>query len=179
MAKIAGIKLAQAYRLQHGADFISAMPTNLYGPGDNHSLSGSHVIPALIRKAHEAKIVESAVMTVWGSGTPRHEFLHVDDPADACVHLLQVYSEEQHINVGSGKDLTIADLAFEIARVVGFTGAIEFDRSKPDGAPRKLMDSRRIGNLGWRPRICLSDGLASAYAAFLAEEEQGSQREVL
>jgi GDP-L-fucose synthase len=179
VAKIAGIKLAQAYRRQHGADFISAMPTNLYGPGDNYSLSGSHVIPALIRKAHEAKSAGAAAMTVWGSGTPRREFLHVDDLANACVHLLRVYSQDQHINVGSGEDLPIADLASEIARIVGFTGAIDYDRSKPDGTPRKLMDSGRIGALGWKPKIALADGLASAYAAFLAEEADGARREVL
>ena len=175
IAKIAGIKLAQAYRRQHGCDYISAMPTNLYGPGDNYSLTGSHVIPALIRKAHEAKTVGAATMEVWGSGTPRREFLHVDDLADACVHLLRVYSLDDQINVGSDEELTIAELAGAIACTVGFRGEIVFDRSKPDGTPRKLMDSGRIRNLGWKPKIGLLEGLASAYAAFLAEQGQADR----
>ena len=179
IAKIAGIKLAQAYRRQHGRDYISAMPTNLYGPGDNYSLTGSHVIPALIRKAHDAMISGAATMEVWGSGTPRREFLHVDDLADACVHLLRVYSDDAQINVGSGGDLTIAELAGAIARTVGFDGGIEFDRSKPDGTPRKLMDSSRLRDLGWMPKIGLEAGLAAAYSAFLDAQANGSQREVL
>lgn len=168
IAKIAGIKLCQAYRKQHGLDFISAMPTNLYGPGDNYDLQSSHVIPALIRKAHEAKLARDAgVMEIWGSGTPRREFMHVDDLADALVMLLQGYSEYEHINVGTSEDVTIAELAQTVARVVGFTGPLRFDASKPDGTPRKLMDSSRLLALGWRPRIGLEEGLASAYEAFL------------
>ncbi|MDT7934757.1 MAG: GDP-L-fucose synthase [Sphingomonadaceae bacterium] len=173
VAKIAGIKLAQAYRRQHERDFISAMPTNLYGPGDNYSLTGSHVIPALIRKAHEAKLAGAEAMVVWGSGTPRREFLHVDDLADACVHLLQTYSDASHVNVGSGDDVTIAELAQLIAGVVGFQGRLEFDRSKPDGTPRKLMDSSRLAAMGWSPRIGLSEGLADAYRCYLGEREAG------
>jgi GDP-L-fucose synthase len=173
VAKIAGIKLAQAYRRQHGCDFISAMPTNLYGPGDNYSLTGSHVIPALIRKAHEAKLAGAETMTVWGSGTPRREFLHVDDLADASLHLLQTYSDASHVNVGSGSDVTIAELAQLIAGVVGFQGRLEFDRSKPDGTPRKLMVSSRLRAMGWSPRIGLAEGLVDAYRCYLSERESG------
>ena len=169
IAKIAGIKLAEAYRKQHGCDFVSAMPTNLYGPGDNYDLDTSHVIPALIRKAHEAKTRGASEMVVWGSGTPRREFLHVDDCADALVHIMKAYSVDQHINVGSGEDIAIADLAGLVAEVVGFTGSIVFDRSKPDGTPSKLMDSRKLRALGWRPMTDLMSGLRLAYQAFLAE----------
>lgn len=170
IAKIAGIKLAAAYRRQHGCDFISAMPTNLYGPGDNYDLESGHVIPALIRKAHEAQRDGADSLTIWGSGTPRREFLHVDDLADACVFLLAHYSDELHINVGSGEDHAIGDLAESIARVVGFEGRIERDRTKPDGTPRKLMDSSRLEAMGWTPSISLEDGLRDAYAAFLRDE---------
>ena len=170
IAKIAGIKLCQAYRRQYGRDFISGMPTNLYGPGDNYDLNSSHVIPALIRKAHEAKVRGASEMVIWGSGTPRREFLHVDDCADALVLIMQTYSNEEHINVGSGEDLTIAELAQSVCEVVGFKGAITRDLSKPDGTPRKLMAGDKLRALGWRPRISLKDGLADAYGAFLAAD---------
>jgi GDP-L-fucose synthase len=170
IAKIAGIKLTTAFRRQYGCDFISAMPTNLYGPGDNYDLESGHVIPALIRKAHEAKLAGAQALTIWGSGTPRREFLHVDDLADACVFLLAHYSDELHINVGSGSDIAIGDLAATIADVVGFEGRVERDLSKPDGTPRKLMDSARIEALGWAPSIPLEEGLRDAYAAFLRDE---------
>jgi len=167
IAKIAGIKLAQAYRRQHGCDFVSAMPTNLYGPGDNYDLDTSHVIPALIRKAHEAKVSGAESFTIWGTGTPRREFLHADDCADALVHIMKVYSEDEHINVGYGEDITIADLARLVADVVGFEGGIVHDLSKPDGTPRKLMSSAKLEALGWRPSLDLRKGLATAYNAFL------------
>lgn len=167
IAKIAGIKLAQAYRRQHGRDFISAMPTNLYGPGDNFDLASSHVAPALIRKAHEAKLAGATSITIWGSGTPRREFLHVDDCADACVHLMKHYSDEAPINVGAGEDLTILELARLICEIVGFEGAIVCDPSKPDGTPRKLLAIDRLQALGWAPRIGLRDGIAGTYAWFL------------
>lgn len=167
IAKIAGIKLCQAYRRQHGNDFISAMPTNLYGPGDNFDLKSSHVMPALIRKAHDAKVSQSAEIVMWGTGTPRREFLHVDDCADACVHLMKNYSDETHVNVGSGKDLTILELTKLVSKIVGFEGKIEHDLSKPDGTPRKLMSAEKLRALGWEARIPLEDGVASAYEAFL------------
>jgi GDP-L-fucose synthase len=163
IAKIAGIKLCQAYRRQYGCDFISAMPTNLYGPGDNFDLLGSHVVPALIRKMHEAKTGGAAEVEIWGTGRPRREFLHVDDLADACVHLLKVYSGGLHINVGCGADQTIAELAEIIRRVVGFGGRLRFNSERPDGTPRKLLDTSRLTALGWRPRIALEQGLADAY----------------
>lgn len=166
IAKIAGIKLCQAYRRQYGCDFISAMPTNLYGPGDNFDLHTSHVIPALMRKAHEAKLHGDKELVVWGSGSPRREFLHVDDCADACVHLMKVYSDEGHINVGSGEDLTITELTRLICEVVGFSGRIENDRSKPDGTPRKLMDTEKLKALRWTPKIPLKEGLEHSYAWF-------------
>lgn len=166
IAKIAGIKLCQAYRRQHGCDFISAMPTNLYGPGDNFDLDTSHVIPALIRKAHEAKLHGDKELVVWGSGSPRREFLHVDDCADACVHLMKVYSDEGHINVGSGDDLTILELTKLICQVVGFSGRIVLDRDKPDGTPRKLMSTERLRALNWAPKIPLKEGLEHSYAWF-------------
>ncbi|NBU28183.1 MAG: GDP-L-fucose synthase [Caulobacteraceae bacterium] len=168
IAKIAGIKLAQAYRRQHGCDFISAMPTNLYGPGDNFDLHSSHVLPALIRKAHDAKEAEAEALTLWGTGSPRREFLHVEDCADALVHLLKVYSGELHINVGSGEDLTIRDLASLVCDVVGFEGRIDCDTSKPDGTPRKLMSADRIRAMGWQPTIPLREGISSTYQWFLA-----------
>ncbi|MBE7186054.1 MAG: GDP-L-fucose synthase [Methylobacterium mesophilicum] len=167
IAKIAGIKLAQAYRRQHGRDFISAMPTNLYGPGDNFDLTSSHVMPALIRKAHDAKHAGAEAITIWGTGTPRREFLHVDDCADACVHLLKTYSDDQHVNVGSGEDITIGDLAQLVCEVVGFDGRIDRDHTKPDGTPRKLMSAAKLRASGWAPRIALRDGIADAYRAFL------------
>jgi GDP-L-fucose synthase len=168
VAKIAGIKLAQAYRKQYGCDFISAMPTNLYGPGDNYDLATSHVLPALIRKAHEARLRGDKELVIWGTGTPRREFLHVDDCADALVHLMKVYSAPEHINVGSGEDLAVVELARLVCEVVGFEGAIVHDSSKPDGTPRKLMSGDKLRALGWRPRIGLREGIADAYRAFLA-----------
>lgn len=170
VAKIAGIKLAEAYRRQNGLDFISAMPTNLYGPGDNYDLESSHVIPALLRKAIEARDSGASEMVVWGSGTPLREFMHVDDLADALVFLLENYSEDAHINVGSGIEVTIAEVAQAIADTVGFKGKLVFDRSRPDGTPRKLMDSSRLLAMGWRPRIGLADGLADAYGHFLESD---------
>ena len=167
IAKIAGIKLAQAYRRQHGRDFISAMPTNLYGPGDNYDLAGGHVLPALIRKAHEAKLAGAAAIEIWGTGTPRREFLHVDDLADACVFLMRRYSGESHVNAGSGEDIAIADLAQLVCDVVGFEGAIQRDTSKPDGTPRKLMSGDKLAGMGWQPRIGLREGIAGAYRDFL------------
>ena len=176
IAKIAGIKLCQAYRRQHGCDFIAAMPSNLYGPGDNYDPDTSHVIPALLRKAHEARKAGADRMTIWGSGTPRREFLHVDDCADACVHLLKVYSGESPINVGSGEDLTVLALAKLICEVVGFEGAIAHDLSRPDGTPRKLLDVARLHALGWRATIALRDGLADVYAGFADRIEPREHR---
>ncbi len=172
IAKIAGIKLCQAYRRQYGCDFISAMPTNLYGPGDNFDLNTSHVLPALIRKAHEAKLAGASAMTIWGSGTPLREFLHVDDLADACLFLLQSYSAEGHVNVGSGSEISILELAKLVAQVTGFAGSIECDSSKPDGTPRKLMDSGKLSAMGWQPRIALESGIAEVYRRFLAGDER-------
>ena len=169
VAKIAGIKLCQAYRRQHGADFISAMPTNLYGPGDNYDLSSSHVLPALLRKAHEARLAGADSFEIWGTGTPRREFMHVDDLADACVFLLQHYSSPEPINIGCGSDIAIGDLAELVARTVGFAGRVTRDADKPDGTPRKLMDSSRLTALGWTPRIGLEAGVADAYRHFLGE----------
>lgn len=159
IAKIAGIKLCQAYRRQYGCDFISAMPTNLYGPGDNFDLKSSHVVPALIRKALEAKERGDKEITIWGTGGARREFLYVDDCADACIHLLKTYSDESHINVGSGQDLTILELTKAICDVAGFDGAIAHDLSKPDGTPRKLMKADKLRAMGWAPTVSLKDGL--------------------
>jgi GDP-L-fucose synthase len=167
VAKIAGIKLCQAYRRQYGSDFISAMPTNLFGPGDNFDLNSSHVMPALIRKAHEAKVKGRPSLTIWGTGSPRREFLHVDDCADACVHVFKTYSADMHLNIGSGDDLSILDLATMVAKIVGFNGNIEHDLTKPDGTPRKLMSADRLRALGWSPRIPLEEGISQAYSAFL------------
>jgi len=167
VAKIAGIKLAQAYRRQHGCDFISAQPANLYGPGDNFDLETSHVLPALIRKAHEAKQTGARTLSVWGSGMPLREFLHVDDLADALVFLARNYNAESPINVGSGRELSIRDLAHAVCAAVGFQGRLVFDSSKPDGTPRKLADSSKLGGLGWRPRITIEEGLASTYDWYL------------
>ncbi|MGV3554652.1 MAG: GDP-L-fucose synthase [Croceibacterium sp.] len=167
IAKIAGIKLCQAYRRQYGCDFISAMPTNLYGPGDNFDLASSHVLPALIRKAHEAKSAGAQSIEIWGTGSPRREFLHVDDLADACVLLLKNYSSESHINVGSGEDLTILELAEMVKKAVGFEGEIVTDTSKPDGTPRKLMSADKLRAMGWAPSIPLPEGIRSTYEWFL------------
>ena len=167
IAKIAGLKMCQAYRRQYGFDAISAMPTNLYGPGDNFSLQNSHVLPALLRKIHAAKEAGAAEVEVWGTGTPRREFLHVDDLADACLFLMQNYQGESWVNVGWGRDETIAELAHTIRHVVGFEGSLRFDTSKPDGTPRKLLDTRRLTELGWAPRIGLEAGIRSTYDWFL------------
>lgn len=167
IAKIAGIKLCQAYRQQYGADFISAMPTNLYGPGDNYHPEHSHVPAALIRRFHEAKQRGDARTVVWGTGNPRREFLHVDDLADGCVHLMQVYSDTAQVNVGTGEDVTIRDFARAVANAVGYEGELVFDADRPDGAPRKLLDVSLIASLGWRARIGLEAGLENAYADFL------------
>lgn len=172
IAKIAGIKLCQAYRKQHGCDFIAAMPTNLFGPGDNFDLNSSHVIPALIRKAHEAKLRGDKEIVMWGTGTPRREFLYVDDCADACVHLMKVYSDETHVNVGSGEDLTILELTQFICDVVGYSGSISRDLSKPDGTPRKLMSAAKINALGWSPSVILREGLVTSYQWFVENEKQ-------
>lgn len=172
IAKIAGIKLCQAYRAQHGCNFISAMPTNLYGPEDNFNLSSSHVIPALIRKAHDAKKSGADEMVIWGTGKPRREFLHVDDCADALVFLMKTYSGDMHINVGSGEDISIQKLAHLVTSVTGFTGRIVHDITKPDGTPRKLMAIDRLLGLGWAPQIKLPDGLAATYSWFLKNAER-------
>ena len=178
IAKIAGLKLCQAYRRQFGCDFVSAMPTNLYGPGDNFDPTTSHVIPALMRKAHEAKISGAAELIVWGSGTPRREFLHVDDAADALLHLMTHYSGDTHVNVGSGSEITILELANLIGGVVGFKGRILMDASKPDGTPRKLLDTCKLASLGWQPKIGLEEGLASTYRWFASHfgQEGGAVR---
>jgi len=167
IAKIAGIKLCEAYRRQHGCDFISVMPTNLYGPGDNYHPENSHVVAALIRRFHEGKVGGAPTVTVWGTGTPRREFLYVDDFADACAYLLKNYSGAQFINVGTGKDVSIAEFADIVADVVGYRGKIIFDPSKPDGAPRKLLDISLLSSFGWTAEVPLREGLQKAYANFL------------
>jgi len=173
IAKIAGIKMCQAYRRQYGCNFISAMPTNMYGPNDNFDLQSSHVLPALIRKFHEAKISQAPTVTCWGSGTPLREFLYADDLARACLFLLENYSEEQFINIGFGSDVTIKELAETVKRVIGFPGEIVWDTSKPDGTPRKLMDSSRLFALGWKPQVELEAGIKLAYDFFL---KNGTER---
>ena len=175
IAKIAGIKLCQAYRRQYGFNAISLMPTNLYGPGDNFHLANSHVLPALIRKFHEAKVSGAGEVVVWGSGTPRREFLHVDDLADACLFLMQHYDDERIINVGVGEDVSILELATLVQRVVGFEGRIVLDPSKPDGTPRKLLDVSRLTALGWRARIDLVDGIRETYRWYLARLDEARQ----
>jgi GDP-L-fucose synthase len=172
VAKIAGVKLCQAYRRQYGRDFISAMPSNLYGPGDNYHPENSHVIAALIRRFHQSKIEHAAQTTVWGTGAPRREFLFVDDMADACLFILERYSDEPHLNVGAGEDVSIAELAKLVADTVGYEGKLVFDASWPDGTPRKLLDVSRLDALGWRPRIALREGLALSYAAFLSGDKR-------
>jgi GDP-L-fucose synthase len=172
IAKIAGIKLCEAFRDQYGSNFISAMPTNLFGPGDNYDLQKSHVIPAMIRKFHEGKINNAATVTIWGSGTPLREFMYVDDLADACVFLMQEYNGRLFMNIGTGEEITIKDLALMIKEVTGFEGTIEFDSTKPDGTPRKLMDSSRLHSLGWRSSISLKEGLIKTYQYFLEEVER-------
>ncbi len=170
IAKIAGIKLCQAYRKQYGSDFISAMPTNLYGPGDNFDLTSSHVLPAMMRKFHEAKVRGDRTVTLWGTGSPRREFLHVDDLADCCVFLMQHYDEDSHVNVGTGEDLSIRELAEMVRGVVYPEAQIAWDTTKPDGMPRKLLDVSRLHALGWTHRIALADGIASTYRWFLEHE---------
>jgi GDP-L-fucose synthase len=172
IAKIAGIMLTQAYRQQHGCDFISAMPTNLYGPGDNFDPQASHVLPALIRKVHDAK-ASGAPVTLWGTGSPLREFMHVDDCADACVFLMKTYSQAEHVNIGAGSEISIRDLAHLMIDVLGYDGELVTDPTKPDGTPRKLMDNSRLTALGWQPKIGLREGIARAYAAFLAGEGRG------
>lgn len=167
IAKIAGIKMCQAYRKQHGCDFISAMPTNLYGPGDNYHPENSHVVPALIRRAHEAKLNGTPNIEIWGSGNPMREFLHVDDAADAMVHLMKNYSDHGHVNVGTGTDVTIRQLVEMVTSVVGYVGTTSYDSSKPDGTPRKLMDVSKLSDAGWAKNIDLETGLMNAYEWFL------------
>jgi GDP-L-fucose synthase len=172
IAKIAGIKMVEAYRSQYGCDFVNVMPTNLYGPGDNYHPEYSHVVAALIRRFHEAKVSGAAKVVVWGTGTPRREFLYVDDLADACVHLMKTYSSAELVNIGTGEDVTVAEFAQAVAKVVGYTGAISFDPSRPDGTPRKLLDVSRLAQLGWRARTTLEDGIRLSYQAYLAESRQ-------
>lgn len=168
VAKIAGIKLCQAYRRQHGCDFICAMPTNLYGPNDNYDLESSHVLPALIRRFHEAKTGRKPVVTLWGTGVALREFLHADDLARACLFLMEEYSEESIVNVGSGEEISVRDLAGVVRQVVGYPGEIAWDASRPDGTPRKLLDSSRLLTMGWRPQIGLEEGIRFVYSDFLA-----------
>lgn len=169
IAKIAGIKLMQAYRQQYGRDWISAMPTNLYGPGDNYDLQSSHVLPALIRKFHEAKVNETEQVEIWGSGKPFREFMHCDDLADALVYILKHYSEEEHINVGSGEEVSIRELANIVSEVIGSDAKVVFDTTKPDGTPRKLMDSSRLRDLGWHKSITIRNGIRDAYRDWIAD----------
>ena len=172
IAKIAGIKMAEAYRSQYGRDFISVMPTNLYGPGDNYHPEYSHVVAALIRRFHEAKVSGTRNVEVWGTGTPRREFLYVDDLADACIHVMKNYSDAGLINIGTGEDITIAEFARVVAAAVGYSGEISFDLSRPDGTPRKLLDVSRLARLGWSATTSLQDGIRLAYQAFLSEHKQ-------
>jgi len=171
IAKIAGIKLVEAYRSQFGSDFINVMPTNLYGPGDNYHPEYSHVVAALIRRFHEAKVSGVSNVVVWGTGTPQREFLYVDDLADACIRLMKIYSSSELVNIGTGKDITIAEFARVVAATVGYAGAISFDPSRPDGTPRKLLDVSRLAKLGWRASTSLEDGIKLAYQAFLKESK--------
>src|SRR5437016_5227122 len=175
IAKIAGIKMAEAYRSQYGSDFISVMPTNLYGPGDNYHPEYSHVVAALIRRFHEAKVSGLRSVAVWGTGTPRREFLYVDDLADACIHLMKNYSASELINIGTGEDITIAEFARVVAATVGYSGEISFDTSRPDGTPRKLLDVSRLAKLGWRATTSRQDGIRLAYQAFLSEQKQAAE----
>ena len=175
IAKIAGIKMVEAYRSQYGSDFINVMPTNLYGPGDYYHPEYSHVVAALIRRFHEAKVSGAKNVVVWGTGTPRREFLYVDDLADACVHLMKTYSSDELVNIGTGEDSTIAEFARVVAATVGYNGEISFDRSRPDGTPRKLLDVSRLASLGWRARTSLVDGIRSAYRAYLSESKHSTK----
>jgi GDP-L-fucose synthase len=171
IAKIAGVKMCQAYRREYGFNAISLMPTNLYGPGDNFDLQNSHVLPALIRRFHEAKVRGEDSVAVWGTGTPRREFLHVDDLADAVLYLLHAYDAESIVNIGWGRDVTIRELAEHVMSAVGYTGRLIFDTTKPDGTPRKLLDVARLTDLGWRPRICLKEGIEGTYSWFKEHTE--------
>ncbi|WP_283814750.1 MULTISPECIES: GDP-L-fucose synthase [unclassified Bradyrhizobium] len=175
IAKIAGIKMVEAYRSQYGSDFINVMPTNLYGRGDNYHPEYSHVVAALIRRFHEAKVSGARNIVVWGTGTPRREFLYVDDLADACIHLMKTYSSGDLVNIGLGDDITIAEFARLVAATVGYAGEISYDTSRPDGTPRKLLDSGRLAKLGWRASTTLEDGLKLAYQAFLNESQQAAE----
>jgi GDP-L-fucose synthase len=175
IAKIAGIKMVEAYRSQYGCDFINVMPTNLYGPGDNYHPEYSHVVAALILRFHEAKLFGVTNVAVWGTGTPRREFLYVDDMADACIHLMKTYSSPELVNIGAGEDITIAEFARVVAAVVGYSGQISFDTSRPDGTPRKLLDVSRLAKLGWRARTSLEDGIRLAYQAYLNESKQAAE----
>lgn len=172
IAKIAGIKMCEAYRDQYGCNFISVMPTNLYGPNDNYDLNNSHVLPALIRKFHEARVQDQDAVTVWGSGTPRREFLHADDLADACVFLMKNYDQKEIVNIGVGTDISIGELAMLIKDILGYRGSIEFDSSKPDGTPRKLLDVSKLHGLGWKHKIGLIEGLHKTYGDFLTNYNQ-------
>ena len=175
IAKIAGIKMVEAYRSQYGSDFINVMPTNLYGPGDNYHPEYSHVVAALIRRFHDAKLSGVSNVVVWGTGTPRREFLYVDDMADACVHLMKTYSDQELVNIGTGQDITIAEFARVVAAAVGYKGGISFDPSRPDGTPRKLLDVSRLAKLGWSARTSLEDGIRLAYRAYLSESKQAAE----
>ena len=175
IAKIAGIKMVEAYRSQYGSDFINVMPTNLYGPGDNYHPEYSHVVAALIRRFHEAKLSGVKNVVVWGTGTPRREFLYVDDMADACIHLMKNYSADELVNIGTGEDITIAEFARVVAATVGYTGEIGFDPSRPDGTPRKWLDVSRLAKLGWRAHTSLEDGIRLAYRAYLSESKQAAE----
>lgn len=175
IAKIAGIKMVETYRSQYGADFISVMPTNLYGRGDNYHPEYSHVVAALIRRFHEAKVAGAKNVVVWGTGRPRREFLYVDDLADACIHLMKTYSSDELVNIGTGEDITIAEFARLVAAAVGYTGEISYDTSRPDGTPQKLLDVGRMSKLGWRAGTPLEDGIRLAYQAFLSEHKQAAE----
>jgi GDP-L-fucose synthase len=175
IAKIAGIKMVEAYRSQYGSDFINAMPTNLYGPGDNYHPEYSHVVAALIRRFHEAKLSGVSNVVVWGTGTPRREFLYVDDMADACIYLMKTHSGDEMVNIGTGEDITIAEFARVVAATVGYSGEISFDAARPDGTPQKLLDVSRLARLGWRARTSLEDGIRSAYRAYLSESKQAAE----
>jgi len=175
IAKIAGIKMVETYRTQYGCDYINVMPTNLYGPGDNYHPEYSHVVAALIRRFHEAKLSGSPNVVVWGTGAPRREFLYVDDMADACVHLMKAYSALEMVNIGVGVDITIADFAHLVATAVGYKGAISYDTSRPDGTPQKLLDVSRLTSLGWRAHTSLEQGLGLAYQSYLSEQKQAAE----
>jgi GDP-L-fucose synthase len=175
IAKIAGIKMVETYRTQYGCDYINVMPTNLYGPGDNYHPEYSHVVAALIRRFHEAKLASAPNVVVWGTGTPRREFLYVDDMADACVHLMKTYSALEMVNIGVGEDITIAEFARLVAATVGYKGEISYDTSRPDGTPQKLLDISRLAKLGWRAHTSLEEGLRLAYQSYLSEQKQAAE----